>query len=312
MTSSTPRRESLKYTDLFCGLGSFHFSMQNSSKALRVPSSCTLACDISEHVRNTYFMNYNIKPHGDIRKIKTIPKSDIVFAGFPCQSFSRAGNQLGLEDQEQGGLFRYIVPFFSKKLPKQPSFVILENVTAVIKHNNGKTFQYILNTIRKHNYNVQYFKIRCSDHGIPQMRKRLFIVAIHKRHPESWFQCFHNRISKPATKTPSLSTFLRSSLPKGHTFEKKVSYSIRCSAHGSQIEPTTHLSHNWDGYYVNTPTQKRAYEYRLSEDDCKKLQGFPKSYVIDGSKVHRSKQLGNSIPTPLTRVITDSIMMCYT
>ena len=304
-------KKSLKYTDLFCGLGSFHFSMQNSCRASAgaVGAECILASDINEYVKNTYYMNYNIKPHGDIRRLRP-PHADIVFAGFPCQSFSRAGNQLGLQDEEQGGLFKYIIPFFSKKLPKQPSFVILENVTAVIKHDNGNTFKYILSSLEKQGYNIKYFKIRCSDHGIPQMRKRLFIVAIHSRHPISWFDHFDKRIANPASKTPTLTKFLKKSLPTGHTFEKTVSYSIRCSAHGSEIEPVHSKSHNWDGYYVNTPALNRAYEYRLSEKDCKKLQGFPPTFVIDGSKVHRSKQIGNSIPTVLSRIITDSIVSC--
>ncbi len=110
----------LKFIDLFSGIGGFHLALE--SHGLK----CVFASDWDKHAKTTYEANFGTKVHSDIRKIneKSIPKFDILCAGFPCQPFSLAGvskkNSLGrkhgFEDEKQGNLFSEIV-----RIPKYHS-----------------------------------------------------------------------------------------------------------------------------------------------------------------------------------------------
>ena len=78
-------------------------------------------------------------------------------------------------------------------------------------------------------------------------------------------------------------------------FEKKIAYTIRCGGKNSPIKD----KHNWDGYIINA-----VEEYRLTIDDCLKLQGFDPSFKLCGNNKDKWKQLGNTIPTIFTEIIS--------
>ena len=113
-------QHSVKYIDLFAGIGGFHQAMNSYN------GECVFASEWDIEAAKTYYSNYNIKPAGDITKIdaKDIPKHDLLCAGFPCQAFSISGKQKGFEDT-RGTLFfdiARIVDFH------QPKALLLENV----------------------------------------------------------------------------------------------------------------------------------------------------------------------------------------
>lgn len=169
----------IKYIDLFCGLGGFHISVENACKRLNLQSECVLASDIKPIAIKSYYDNFKILPQGDICKIpmQNIPNFDILCAGFPCQPFSSAGKRLGFEDT-RGTLFFEIARILKDK---QPQFAILENVEGLLTHNKGNTFSTIQNVLNDIGYNV-YFKIlNACDFGLPQARKRIYIVC--SKHP---------------------------------------------------------------------------------------------------------------------------------
>ena len=95
----------LKFIDLFAGLGGFHVALK------KLGHECVFACEIKETLAQLYEDNFDIKPHRDINKIDItkIPSHDILCAGFPCQPFSKAGSQKGLNDEKNGTLFSSIV-----------------------------------------------------------------------------------------------------------------------------------------------------------------------------------------------------------
>ena len=122
-----------------------------------------------------YKKNYNIDVLDDICSIEpsNIEPYDILCAGFPCQPFSQAGYQKGFEDN-RGTMFSQVMRFIKTNIPK---IVILENVQALLNHDNGKSFIKIKKDLEKEGYNIVYKVLKCSDYGIPQMRKRLFIIG---------------------------------------------------------------------------------------------------------------------------------------
>ncbi len=161
-----------KFIDLFCGIGGFHLALSSFG------AQCVFASDIDDNAREIYGKNFNLVPKGDITKIKNkdIPKHDILCAGFPCQPFSISGNMQGFNDP-RGKLFFEIIRIARYHKPK---IIFLENVKNFENHNNGETLKTVKKKLNEVGYNVFDKVLISSYYGIPQARKRLYIVAIKK------------------------------------------------------------------------------------------------------------------------------------
>lgn len=166
-----------KYIDLFCGIGGFHQALD------RLGGRCVLASDIDENCRKVYEKNYKIKPYEDIRKldIKNIPDHDLLAAGFPCQPFSKGGQQEGFKDQTRGTLFYEIIKILEVKKPR---FIALENVRNIVTHDQGNTWKVIINSLHELGYRVSSTPLIISPHllseregGAPQVRERVLILG---------------------------------------------------------------------------------------------------------------------------------------
>lgn len=143
----------------------------------RLGYKCVFACEIDHDLRHLYEKNFGIMPHGDIRMLGTqdIPSHDILCAGFPCQPFSKAGGQDGLECPRWGDLIDYVVAILSHH---KPMYFILENVPNLLKHDDGETWKAIENKLRCNGmYDVDGRTLSPHQFGIPQIRERLFIVG---------------------------------------------------------------------------------------------------------------------------------------
>ncbi len=94
-------KKNFTFIDLFAGLGGFHLALK------RLGGVCRFAVEWKEPLQNLYVENFGIRPQGDITKVplEEIPDHDVLTAGFPCQPFSKAGDQLGFECTKQGGYF---------------------------------------------------------------------------------------------------------------------------------------------------------------------------------------------------------------
>jgi DNA (cytosine-5)-methyltransferase 1 len=171
-STSTPG--TLKFIDLFCGIGGFHQALN------RIGAECVFACDIDEQCRKTYERNYGLKPYGDISKLnitaETIPEFDILCAGFPCQSFSNSGKKGGLADK-RGQLFEYILQIADLRKPR---FLFLENVKHIMKIDNGKAFEHILRRIRETGYEVDTMELSPHQLGVPQQRERVVFICVRR------------------------------------------------------------------------------------------------------------------------------------
>ena len=174
-TISAPESNEIKFIDLFCGIGGFHQAMARFNN-----SKCVFACDIDSNCQTIYKKNYNIDVHSDIKKINAsdIPDFDVLCGGFPCQSFSNAGNKKSFND-DRGTLFEDILRIAKVK---KPSFMFLENVKHLRKIDDGKVFAHILDRINQTGYHVRdeetIFELSPNQFGIPQERKRLIFVCI--------------------------------------------------------------------------------------------------------------------------------------
>jgi DNA (cytosine-5)-methyltransferase 1 len=135
---------------------------------------CVFSADIKTDAIKTYNLNFNEKlEYTNIYDIKELPDFDLLCAGFPCQSFSSAGNKKGFNDNRGGMIFK-IVDICQKY---QPSTVLLENVSNLLTLENGNIINKIKELFKKINYNVSYKKLNSNKFGIPQSRERVYIIC---------------------------------------------------------------------------------------------------------------------------------------
>lgn len=164
----------MKFIDLCCGIGGFHQALKN------LGCECVMASDIDMECRKNYQQNYDIEVKDDFTKIKVedIPEFNILCAGFPCQPFSKAGEQKGFDDN-RGNIFFDICRIIQHHTPE---YIILENVRNLASHDKGNTWDVIYSSLDKLNYytykqplilNTLYF-------GVPQSRERVVILCKRK------------------------------------------------------------------------------------------------------------------------------------
>jgi DNA (cytosine-5)-methyltransferase 1 len=160
----------MRFIDLFAGLGGFHLALDD------LGHDCVFASEIDQGLRDLYKRNFHMECKGDIRDIKAeeIPDHEILCAGFPCQPFSKAGPQDGLDHPELGDLYLQILKVIRLRKPK---YLILENVPNLERHGNGNTWKVIKGVLEREKYNVEVFKVSPDDFGIPQIRNRIYIVG---------------------------------------------------------------------------------------------------------------------------------------
>ncbi|MDD3422195.1 MAG: DNA cytosine methyltransferase [Bacilli bacterium] len=168
------KNNSFEFIDLFSGIGGFHQALAN------IGGKCVLASEIDQYAIDTYKENYGIDSAFDITKIDAhkIPKYDVLCGGFPCQTFSKAGRQLGFADQTKGTLFFEIARLIDAAHPK---FIILENVRNLVGHDDGHTWKVIMDTLTDLGYVLTDTPLIMSPHqlGIPQLRERVYILGVH-------------------------------------------------------------------------------------------------------------------------------------
>ncbi len=161
---------SMRFADLFAGLGGFHVALRS------LGHTCVFACEIDEDLRSVYVKNFGLMPEGDIRKVSIdeIPSHDILCAGFPCQPFSKAGDQQGLNCPKWGDLFDYVLKILRRH---QPEYFILENVPNLSRHGGGETWVKMKQRLQATGYAVDDHRLSPHRFGIPQIRERIYIIG---------------------------------------------------------------------------------------------------------------------------------------
>jgi DNA (cytosine-5)-methyltransferase 1 len=159
----------MRFIDLFAGLGGFHQALAS------LGHHCVFACEIDSNLANLYEENFGIAPHRDIRICgHEVPAHDILCAGFPCQPFSKAGDQLGFNCPQWGDLFDEVVKILKRH---EPRFLVIENVPNILRHNNGRTWKTIRRKLETLGYKIQSSELSPHLFGIPQIRNRAIIIG---------------------------------------------------------------------------------------------------------------------------------------
>lgn len=173
----------IKYIDLFAGIGGIRTGLSQAISKLGWESECVFTSEIKPYALTVLKDNYShSKIAGDITTIKAsdIPDFDILCAGFPCQAFSYAGKRYGFADT-RGTLFFEVERILKGK---RPQGFILENVEGLVKHDGGKTLSVILDALNNLGYKVNFKVLNSCKFGLPQERKRIYIVGCKNNKPD--------------------------------------------------------------------------------------------------------------------------------
>ena len=164
----------INFIDLFAGVGGIRIGAENALSKRNIDSQCVLSSEIDEKACQTYELNFDEYPSGDIHAIEEIEPFDLLLAGFPCQPFSYAGKRRGFGDT-RGTLFFEIERILKKY---QPKAFLLENVRGLYTHDGGRTFETIIEKLHDLGYGTTDLVLNSSDFGVPQNRVRLYILGI--------------------------------------------------------------------------------------------------------------------------------------
>lgn len=305
-----------RFIDLFAGIGGVRLGFQRSGGA------CVFSSEYDKSAQKTYKVNHGEFPFGDITKIdeEEIPEHDVLLAGFPCQPFSNAGvsarNSVGKKHgflcDTQGTLFFDVMRIIDSKKPK---IVFLENVRNLERHDKGRTFQTIKETIEKSGYNF-YYKVIDSSSVVPQRRVRCYMVAIRSDiSAEFCFPDFHGE-PKP------LSLILENDVDDIYTIsdrlwlghmnrtKRNIERGTGFTAHTANLDKPSNTivaRYGKDGKECLIP-QKNKNPRLLTPRECARLQGFPECFIVPKSRTPAYKQFGNSVVVPIIEEIAKKII----
>lgn len=205
----------VKFIDLFAGIGGIRTGLSMALEEAGYTPQCVLTSEIKPYAIKVLQDNY---PHenlvGDITQLSVdaIPDFDILCGGFPCQAFSSAGKRHGFADT-RGTLFFEVERILRAKKPKG---FILENVEGLVNHDNGKTLDVIISKLLDLNYKVEFRVLNSTSFGVPQERKRIYILGSFNEKPNlDNFSVISRTIGdilesgKPTENTPFINALLK-------------------------------------------------------------------------------------------------------
>ena len=304
----------LRAGGLFCGIGGL---CQGFEKA---GFENLWGTDFDDEVAKTYRFNYPNSDfiHADIKMLdfESLPVVDVMHGGFPCQSFSQAGDRKGFDDL-RGQLFITMMDKITA-MKSKPKVLVFENIPNIKVGAKGSWFSQVVFKIRKAGYHfsgANTFEIDAREHGgSPQSRVRLFLIAYRKDLDS--FNPFHDlKVTSPRAEMSELLN--RDDVDDPHYFldaENKYSRMIKKLANGPtdsrifQLRKTIvrvqepglcpTLTANMGAGGHNVPfIFDRGEVRKLTERECLRLQSFPERFTFP-EFFNRSapyRMVGNSV-----------------
>lgn len=264
----------IKFIDLFAGIGGIRKGFELACKKNGIASECVFTSEIKPYAVSVLMQNHpEEKVFGDITKIEAseIPDFDILLGGFPCQAFSAAGKRRGFMDT-RGTLFFEVERILKEK---QPKGFVLENVEGLVNHDRenksdriGRSLSTILSHLENLDYKVSWKVLNANEFGVPQERKRIYIVGTKNTNPtlENFIPVHKNLESilqhgEPVSDSPFVKLLL-----SHFKVSELLGKAIKDKRGGAEN------IHSWDIEYKGTvsPEQKEVLNLLLKERRKKK------------------------------------------
>lgn len=310
----------MKAVSLFSGCGGFDLGLS------RCGADIIWANDIDYHAASAYksiFPNTEFI-HEDISNIQTFPSADILIGCYPCTGFSLAARrkwkdrgERDLRDDPRNFLFHQFLRAIDQVKPK---FIFVENVRGMLSASNGYFFEQQLKGLASRGFNqVQYKLISGEEYGLPQSRKRVFIVGIHKSVKDFKYEFPEESHGPGKKKIKSLKDTI-GNMPEwpegefnagkfhGHYLTRNrkrdwsdPSFTIVAAASHIPLHPGGEPMS-----FVKQDTWQLNGEFnrRLSWRECAAIQGLPKRLEVDASLTGKYKVVGNAVPPLLAKKVS--------
>lgn len=317
------------FIDLFAGIGGLRMGFE------AIGGKCVFTSEWDKYASITYRKNFPHDPDhifaGDIREwtkdakaLDRIPKHDVLLAGFPCQPFSIAGvskknalgRQHGFLDETQGTLFFDVAKIIKHH---QPEAFLLENVKNLQRHDKGRTFAVIVNTLRELGYHVST-RVISARPWVPQGRERIFIVGFREEVPFSF-----DHMHVPGGPPPTLKSILLEDIdPKytltDHLWQYLQNYKKKHEAAGNgfgfglfgpnDVARTLSARYYKDGSEILIDQGKGQRPRRLTPRECARLMGYERgnrTFTISVSDTQAYKQFGNGVVVPVVESVAEAM-----
>lgn len=320
---------SIKFIDLFAGIGGFRVALEKAG------ATCVFSSEINRYALEVYKANFNEDASGDITQIKAkdIPAHDVLCAGFPCQAFSTLGMKKGFSDT-RGTLFFDVARIAKHHKPK---VLFLENVPGLLSHDKGNTFETIVNTLTDLGYKVNWKVLEATMFGVPQKRKRIFIVAVRndiKKEFEFPTGSLTNKTMKDVMESNVDANYFISeeryeriaSLKKNgiSRFDKFIigpddfAHSLLAVDYEANliVDKTTPTGsfYNKQAKFKKAGCKNATISNlhnlrRLTPKECRRLQGFPEDFKMPVSNKQAYFLLGNAVPVPMVSAVFERIKL---
>lgn len=317
-----------KCASFFAGVGGIDLGFEQTGKFKTV-----YANEFDIYPVKTFELNNNIKvDHKSIEEVANteVPKVDVYLAGFPCTDISVAGERKGLYEVDgtytRSGLFFEVVRLL--KYNDVP-VVFFENVKNLVSHDNGKTFQIIIDSLKELGYHIKYKVLNALEYGnIPQNRERVYIVGF--KDPK---KCAKFKFPDPIPLTTPLSSIIDFDKKlddkyyytpgkyKGDIYEQldaamddpNTVYQWRrkyVRKNKSGVIPTLTANQGEGGHNVCIIRTKHGIR-KMTPHECFNAQGFPKDFKLPSNMAESRlyKQAGNSVCVSVIRRIADEIAL---
>ncbi len=310
-----------RFLDLFSGVGGFHAAMKKTGAV------CAGSVELDAAARKTYAENFpgDYVTCDDIRKAvaSMFGKVDIVCGGFPCQSFSQAGDGEGFDHKDKGALFFDTARLIGDLAPE--SF-ILENVEALGTHDDGKTLDTILDILTDLGYAVQTCVLNSGEFGLAQNRLRMFIVGIHDSVLANRTTPFE--FPRGTDASVVVADILGAAPATEQCKQPMERQKANPTARSNRIEVVGLIDgKDCQGYRVASPIGKgfticansggpgsktglylvSGKPRRLTVRECARMQGFPESFTPHARPGIAKRQFGNSVAVPVVTAIAQQL-----
>lgn len=309
----TDKSNAYTTVSLFTGCGGLDLGFQGDfevygKKYDRNPFRTLSAYDNLDDAVSTYRLNLgNEIESRDLSEASEdqMPSADVLLGGFPCQDFSSSGPKVGV-DGERGKLYMSLCRYMRHHRPK---IVVGENVPHLGRLDGGRHLSQILSDFEDCGYRFRVWELYCPEYGLPQSRRRLFLVGIRddlegfpkKPKPTHLAQFFSidqalkdlEAIDNEAVTNQS-QYFVASKATAGggqgdHTNRRgEVAYCIRANARGR-------IQFHYD------------LDRRLTVRECARLQSFPDDFVFPFTTQRNLTLIGNAVPPIVAHQVANSI-----
>lgn len=180
----------IRVVDAFAGIGGFRLAAEQAAKSLGIKFECVKSVENNKDACKTYELNFGENPFGDMKKIpfEEYPEHDLLLGGFPCQAFSRNGRVYNFTNRNDGKTLAeddrspLFLRLYGVLKTAKPKFFVFENVKEIttIRNEDGSLFFEDFLKCMREDYDVNYTILDSKSFGLPQQRRRTYIVGQRK------------------------------------------------------------------------------------------------------------------------------------